>query len=154
MLLDELRIQRGDPRTDVERAARGAQRIVLVRDRYSECRHDRVAGKLLDRASVASQHRGDGLEVALEHPAERLRVERLRECHRLHDVDEENRGEPAEPHRRLDGRGLGQEQRLVLAQDRGLERLELRAWVDAELLDERVSRGSVGGKRVGLAPER
>ena len=50
------------------------------------------------------------------------------------------------------GAVLGQQQRLVLAQDRGLERLELRAWVDAELLDERLARGAVGRERVGLAP--
>ena len=125
--LDELRVQGGDPRTDVERRAGGAQRVVLVRDGSSESRHHRVAGELLDRAPVPSEHGGDGLEVALKHPAERLRVERLRERHRLDDVDEEDRREPAELHRGLDRRCLGQEQRLVLAQDRGLERLELRA---------------------------
>ncbi len=44
------------------------------------------------------------------------------------------------------------QQRLVLAEDRGLELLELRAGVDAELLEERLAGGSVGGERVCLAP--
>ena len=39
---------------------------------------------------------------------------------------------------------------VVLAEDRGLELAELRAGIDAELLDERLARGAVGGERVGL----
>ena len=51
------------------------------------------------------------------------------------------------------GRGerrLLEQQRLVLAQDRGLELAELGAGVDAELLDERLARAAVGGERVRL----
>jgi hypothetical protein len=33
--------------------AHGAERVVLVQDRYAEDGHDRVANELLDRASVA-----------------------------------------------------------------------------------------------------
>ena len=36
-----------------ERSAHGAFRIVLVRDRRAEDRHDRVADELLDRAAEA-----------------------------------------------------------------------------------------------------
>ena len=77
VLFEELRVQRGDACTDVVCGARGAESIVLVRDRCSESRHDRVAGKLLDRTPVASQHRGDDLEVALQHASERLGIERF-----------------------------------------------------------------------------
>ena len=40
---------------------------------------------------------------------------------------------------------------VVLAEDRGLELAELRAGIDAELLDEGLARGAVGGERVRLA---
>ena len=92
----------------------------------------------------------DGLEVALQDASERLRVERLGERHRLDDVDEEDRDEPAKLHRRPSERRLLEQERLVLAEDRGLELAQLRAGVDAELLDQRLARGAVGGERVGL----
>ena len=74
------------PGLDLERGASGAQRVVLVRDGDPERGHDRVAGELLDRASVAGQRGGDRVEVPAEDPAERLRVERVRQRHRLDDV--------------------------------------------------------------------
>ncbi len=134
----ELLVERGDPCPDVERGARRAERVVLVRDRDPERGHDRVARVLLDRASVARERRRHGLEVALQDSAERLRVERRRERHRLDDVDEEDRDEPPELHRRHGERSLLEQQRLILAQDCGLDCLELRPGVDAELLDQRL----------------
>ena len=74
----------------------------------------------------------------------------VRERHRLDDVDEEDRDEPPELHRRPGERRLLEQERVVLAEDRGLELAELRAGVDAELLDEGLARGAVGGERVGL----
>ena len=119
--LRELLVERGDPGADVERGARGAQRVVLVRDRDAERGHDGVACVLLDGAAVPRDRRRHGLEVALEDASERLGIERLRERHRLDDVDEEDRDEPPELHRRPGERSLLEQQRLVLAQDRGLE---------------------------------
>ena len=151
VLLRELLVERRDPDADVERGARGTQRVVLVRDGDAERGHDRVARVLLHGAAMSRDRRRHSLEVAPQDGAERLRIERLRKRHRLDDVDEEDRDEPAELHRRPRERRLLEEQRLVLAQDRGLELAELGAGVDAELLDERLARGAVGGERVGLA---
>ena len=150
VLADELLVERRDPDPDVERGARGAKRVVLVRDRDAEGGHDRVARELLHRAAVPREGRRDRLEVAPQDAPERLRIERLRERHRLDDVDEEDRDEPAELHRRPGERCLLEQQRLVLAENRGLELAELRAGVDPELLDEGLARGAVGGERVGL----
>ena len=127
VLLDELLVERGDADADVERGASRAQRVVLVRHRDAERGHDRVARVLLDRAAVTRDRRRDGLEVAPQHRAERLGVERLGERHRLDDVDEEDRDEPPELHRRPGERRLLEQQRLVLAEDRGLELAELGA---------------------------
>ena len=89
------------PALDLERGARRAERVVLVRDRDPERGHDRVAGVLLDRSPVAAERRGDGLEVPPQDTPERLGVERAGERHRLDDVDEEDGDQPAELHRRL-----------------------------------------------------
>ena len=150
VLATELLCQRGDRRVDVQRRAGRAQRIVLVRDGDSECRHDRVPRVLLDGPSVAGEHRSDRLEVAPQHGPEGLGVERLRKRHRLHDVDEENRDESAELHRRFDGCSLGQEKRGVLPENRGLEPFELRTGFEAELAGERFPRRAIRGERVGL----
>ena len=150
VLLRELLVERRDTDADVEGGACRAQRVVLVRDRDAERRHDCVAGELLHGAAVSRDRRRDRLEVALQDAPERLGIERLGERHRLDDVDEEDRDEPAELHRRPGERRLLEQERLVLAEDRGLELAELGARIDAELLDERLARGAVGGERVGL----
>ncbi len=121
-----------------------------MRDGDAEGGHDRVARVLLHGAAVSRDRRRHRLEVALQNAPERLRVEGVRERHRLDDVDEEDRDEPPELHRRPRERCLLEQERLVLAEDRGLELAELRAGVDAELLDEGLARGAVGGERVGL----
>ncbi len=150
VLLRELLVERGDPDADVEGGSRGTQRIVLVGDGDAEGRHDSVARVLLHRPAVSYECGRHRLEVPLQDASERLGIERLRKRHRLDDVDEEDRDEPAELHGRLGERSLLEEERLVLAEDRGLELAELGTGVDAELLDERLPRGSVGGERVGL----
>jgi hypothetical protein len=121
VLPDELLVERRNADADVERSTRGAQRVVLVRDGDAERGHHGVARVLLHRAGVTRDCRRDRLEVAPQHRAERLGVERLGERHRLDDVDEEDRDEPPELHRRPRERRLLEQQRLVLAQDRGLE---------------------------------
>ena len=138
VLLQELLVERGDPGLDVERGARGAERVVLVRDRDPERGHDRVARVLLDRASVAHDRRRHGLEVALQDGAERLRVESRRKRHGLDDVGEQHRDETPKLHRRPGERRLLEEQRVVLAENGGLELPQLGPWVDPELLDERL----------------
>ena len=46
-------VQGGDPGPDVEGGTGGAERVVLVRDRDPEHRHDGVSRVLLDRPAVA-----------------------------------------------------------------------------------------------------
>ena len=47
-------------------------------------------------------------------------------------------------------RRLLEQERLVLTEDRCFELAQVGPWIDAELLDERLPRGAVGGERVGL----
>ena len=150
VLVKELLVERSDRSAGIQRRASGAQRVVLVRDGDSEGSHDGVTGVLLDGPSVSGEHRGDGLEVAPQHDAERLGVERLGERHRLDDIDEEDRDQPAELHRRFDGCSLGQKERLVLAEHRGLELLERRAWIEPELVAEHVAGRAIRSERVRL----
>ena len=150
VLLQELLVERGDPGLDVERGARRAERVVLVRDRDPERGHDRVARVLLDRASVAHDRRRHGLEVALQDGAERFRVESRRKRHGLDDVGEQHRDETPKLHRRPGERCLLEEQRVVLAENGGLELPQLGPWVDPEFLDQRPASGAIGGEGVGL----
>ena len=151
-LPDELIVERGDSSLDVEGGTRSAQRVVLVRDRDSEGRHDSIARELLDHASVPCDRRRDRLEVALKDTAERFGIECFGERHGLDDVDEEKRDEPPELHRRAYQRSLLEQQRVVLPQNRGLELAKLRAGIDAELVDEGLPRRAVRRKRVRLPP--
>ena len=95
---------------------------------------------------------GHGLEVVQKDPVERFRIECFGERHRLDDVHEEDRDESAKLHRRAHVRSLVEKQRVVLAQDRRLELAELVAWIDAELVDEDLTRSAVCRERVGLPP--
>jgi len=134
---------------DLERSACGAQRVVLVREGRTEDGHQRVADELLGRPAVAYDHSGRDVEVLLQHALENLGVDRLRKSRRVDEVDEQDRREP--PCRSSDGAvGDGTGERLVLAQDRSLERAQLRSGVDAEVVDERAVGVAVGGQRVGL----
>ena len=91
------------------------------------------------------------LEVAAENRRQCLGIERLGQRHRLDDVDEQDRDESAELHRRTGERRLLEQERLVLAENRGLELAELGPGIDAELLDERLACVAIRGERVGLA---
>ena len=99
---------------------------------------------------MSHERSGDRLEVALEDPSERLGIECLGERHGLDDVDEDQRDEPAKLHRRAGERSLFEQQRVVLAQDCRLELAELGAGIDAELVDEGLTRSAIGGEGVGL----
>ena len=59
---------------DPEGGANGALRVVLVRLRDPERRHDRVAGELLHRPAVGLDAAGDGVEERRDVPACDLRV--------------------------------------------------------------------------------
>ncbi len=145
-------VQHCERRLYVEGRSCCAEGVVLVRHGNAERGHHGVARVLLDGAAVPRDRGGHGLEVALQDAAERLRVERFRKCHRLDDVDEQDRDEPPELHRRLREWRLLEQQRVVLAQDRRLELLQLGARVEAELLDEGLARIAVRRERIGLAP--
>ena len=66
------------PVADRERGAHGALRVVLVRDRGSEERHDGVADELLDRAAVAFELVAQVLPVRVEERPHVLGIEVLR----------------------------------------------------------------------------
>ena len=93
------------------------------------------------------------VEVAGEDAAEDLGVELHSELRRIHEVRKQDR-------HRLAAVGLRQRHALawrceevevgVLAQDRLLEPLELRRWIDAELVDERLAGAAVSVERIRL----
>ena len=67
-----------------------AQRVVLVRGRHAEDRHDRIADELLDRSAVSLDDCPHPLEVANEQRTKRLRIDRLTERGRAGDVAEQD----------------------------------------------------------------
>ena len=79
------------PVADRERRAHGALRIVLVRERRAEERHDRVADELLDRASEALQLRAQPLVVRPQDRLDVLGIERLGARGEADEVGEEHR---------------------------------------------------------------
>ena len=87
----------------LRRRSDGAERVVLVRDRNPEHRHDRVACELLDAAAVALEDRPQVLEVAAHARAQRFGIGRLAERGRADDVAEEDADDLALLARRLSG---------------------------------------------------
>ncbi len=150
LALDRL-AQSGDGCAGVGGGTDGPQGIVLVRHRYAEDGHDRVADELLDRAAVALDRPAGGGEVAVQHAPQRLGVERLRELGRLDEVGEEDRDRLA-PFLEPDRSGERRLERSVLAQDRLLELAQLRAGLEPQLLVERAPSVAVGLERVRLPP--
>jgi hypothetical protein len=73
----ELGVDRGERDPHVGCSPGGSERVVLVRDRQAEDRHDGVADELLDRAAVPLEGRAHRLVPPREHAAQRLRVEPL-----------------------------------------------------------------------------
>src|SRR6185369_4175029 len=78
----------------VEQPQRGvarALRMVLMRDRRAEKRHDAVAGVLVDAAFVAMHAGRQQLEELVHDPVPGLGIDGLGERHRLLDVGEQHR---------------------------------------------------------------
>ena len=73
----------------------GAQGIVLVDGRHAEDRHDRVADKLLDRATVALDELPGGGKRAAEHVPHGLRIQALAELRGAGDVGKQDCDGPA-----------------------------------------------------------
>ena len=80
-----------DRLTHLRRCAGRTQRVVLVRDRYPEDSHDRVADELLDGATMSLEDDAKILEVPAHPCTQRLRIGRLPESRRTDKVAEENR---------------------------------------------------------------
>ena len=87
----QLRRVGGQLALQVERRQAGAPRVVLVRHRRPEDRHDAVAGELVDRALEAPDARGEDGEEPVHDQLPRLGVELLGQLHRAADVGEQDR---------------------------------------------------------------
>ena len=74
----------------MQRRVAGAMRVVLVRDRRAEQRHDAVAGVLVHRAFEAMHALGEDREEALEDLVPLFRIELLGQLHRALDVGEQH----------------------------------------------------------------
>ena len=74
----------------VQRGVAGALRVILVRDRRAEQRHDPVAGVLVHRALEAVHAVGEDLQEAVEDAVPLLRIDRLGELHRSLHVGEQD----------------------------------------------------------------
>ncbi len=140
-------VETSDGVANLDCRPRGAERVVLVRERRPEHGHDGVADELLDHAAVPRDGSGGGFEVPAQQRAQRFRVERDGEPGRIGEVGVEDRRELPLWWRRDLRRTR---ERLVLAEDRRLEVAQLWTRLDAELLDERVARIPVCRQRVGL----
>ena len=81
----------GDVVEHLQGGVTGAPRVVLVRDRGAEDRHDPVAGELVDGALEAGDGLGQQREEALHDLAPLLRVLLLGQVHRAADVGEQDR---------------------------------------------------------------
>ena len=73
--------------------AYGTLRVVLVRRRDAEDRHDRIAGELLDRPAVRGDVSCGALEEARHPPPDDLRIASGDERGRVDEVDEQRRRE-------------------------------------------------------------
>ena len=89
----EVVLQRELP--DRERGSDGAFGVVLVRDRSTEQRHDRVADELLDRTAVALELGTQASVIRAEERLHVLRVHSLRARREADEVAEEDRDDLA-----------------------------------------------------------
>ena len=79
---------------DVERGARRPERIVVMRHRRPEQRHNGVADVLVDRAAVADDDAVDERREARHEVAHLLGIERLRKRREVAEVGEQDRHLP------------------------------------------------------------
>ena len=75
---------------DLERGAKGALRVVLVRERDAERGHDRVAGELLDGAAVRHDAARDVVEVVVDALPDDLRIGARDQPCGVDEIDEED----------------------------------------------------------------
>src|SRR5262249_2387714 len=75
----------------VERRPAGALRVILVRDRRAEERHDAVAGELVHRPLEAVHARSEDGEETIDDPVPLLGIELLGQLHRALHVGEKHR---------------------------------------------------------------
>ena len=80
----------GDRSAHLDGGPHGAQRVVFVRDGNAEDGHDRIPDELLDRPAVSLEDRAKVLEVPAHASAQRLRIGRLAERGRTHEVAEQH----------------------------------------------------------------
>ena len=93
MRLDRVACRLVRPRqrlVDVERGAGGAERVVVMRPRRAEQRHDGVPDVLVDRAAVADDDAVDERREAGNELAHLLRIKLLRQCGEPGDVGEQD----------------------------------------------------------------
>ena len=76
--------------TICERRAKGALRVVLVRERDAERGHDGVAGELLDGAAVRHDAARDVVEVVVDALPDDLRIGARDESRGVDEIDEQD----------------------------------------------------------------
>ena len=75
---------------DLERGAKGALRVVLVRERDAERGHDGVAGELLDGAAVRHDAARDAVEVVVDALPDDLRIGARDQPCGVDEIDEQD----------------------------------------------------------------
>ncbi len=105
----------------VEGRANGPLRVILVRLRYAEGRHDGVSRELLDRSAVEADALRGALEVPRHLPAHDLGVAAREQRRRVDEIDEQDRRKLA-----LHDGIVGSGPRLPRAAQSGGTRLALR----------------------------
>ena len=88
-------VQRLERLAHTARCPNRADRIVLVRARDTEDRHDRVADELLHRATVGVDHELHLVEESTHHAAKGLRIQAFTERGRAGDIGEQDRDDLA-----------------------------------------------------------
>ena len=89
----EVIVQVVEPLEHLDRRTDSSLRVVLVDGRDSECRQDRVADVLLDRAAPRIDYLGHGCEIPLKQRPQALWIESAAELRRPGQIGEQDRDE-------------------------------------------------------------
>ena len=151
----ELRGQPVELVSGLGRSTDRAQCIVLVDGRHAEDPDHAAGGRGLGAGAVPLEHTGDRLDRLLHRAPERLGVPRAAERQHVRGHHRDGlarlpRGGLGRLRRRLLGRRRPELERGVLREHGALDPLELRARLEAELLDQRLARVLVDLQRLGL----